>query len=406
MSIAHETRSETLRPRSSARKKPSVLLVVPWDHESGGVVSVVGHLARHLEARGHRVLFLYPGASEFVRYKRTRMGFQGVELNLRTLLVPGHRLRSVFAFLVTLPVTLFQLLRLLKVHNIQVVNLHYPLESFVYFAFCRWMRPIRLVVSIHGTDILLWKATSRWPSRTLGLVFRAADLVVSPSGAFLRQCANALAPFAAPRTVIHNGVDLAELDSQKSSDGAEAQSPFILSVASHDEWKGLDVLIRAIALLREQGETTRLVLAGDGPIRAELEHLTATLGLNHHVQFLGYQPRSSVARLLNQCSLFVLPSRSEPFGIVVIEALACGKPVIATAVGGIPEIIEDGRNGILVQPDDPSALAAAIRRLFGDANLRERLGRAGRQRVNDAFRWQHMGERYARAYEELLEVEA
>jgi glycosyltransferase involved in cell wall biosynthesis len=369
-------------------------------------VSVVGHLARHLEAQGHRVLFLHPGVSEFVRYKRTRLGFQGVELNLRTLLVPGHRLRSVCAFLVTLPFTLFQLLRLLKAHDIQVVNLHYPLESFVYFAFCRWMRPIRVVVSIHGTDILLWKATSPWPSRTLGLVFRAADLIVSPSGAFLRECAKALAPFAARRTVIHNGVDLAELDSRKSPDAAEPQGPFILSIASQDEWKGLDVLIRAIALLHDQGETTRLALAGDGPMRAELERLTAALGLNHHVRFLGYQPRSSVARLLNQCSLFVLPSRSEPFGIAVIEALACGKPVVATAVGGIPEIIEQGTNGILVQPDDAPALAAAIRRVLGDANLQQRLGRAGRQRVIDAFRVQHTGERYARAYEELLEVEA
>src|SRR5688500_9744165 len=149
MQTAHKTRSEVIEARPSAAKKLNVLLVVPWDQESGGVASVVGYLARYLETQGHRVLFLHPGASERVRYKKTNWGFQGVELNLRTPLVAGHRLRSVCAFLVTFLFTLIQLLRLLRAHNIGVVNIHYPGESFVYFAFCRWLLPIRLVVSIH-----------------------------------------------------------------------------------------------------------------------------------------------------------------------------------------------------------------------------------------------------------------
>jgi glycosyltransferase involved in cell wall biosynthesis len=145
------------------------------------------------------------------------------------------------------------------------------------------------------------------------------------------------------------------------------------------------------------------VLVGDGPLRSELEHLAARLGVHRQVEFIGYQSRPGVVRLLNECTLFVLPSRSESLGIAVIEALACGKPVVATAVGGIPEIIEDGTSGILVEPEDARALAVAIRRLLGDPALRERLGRAGRRRVKDAFRWQRMAEGYVRAYEELLD---
>jgi glycosyltransferase involved in cell wall biosynthesis len=404
--MAHATGSETVRARPSAARALSVLLVVPWDQECGGVASVAGYLARYLETRGHRVLFLHPGASERVRYKKTKWGFQGVELNLRSPSIPGHRLRSAYAFLVTFPFTVLQLLRLLRAHDIRVVNIHYPGESFVYFAFCRWLLPIRLVISVHGMDVLPWGAAGRRPSRALGLLLRAADLIVSPSQAFLRRCSDVLASSPGRRIAIHNGIDLEELESPGSVQGDEAQSAFILSVASHDEWKGLDVLIQAIALLLEEGEAVRLVLVGDGPLRSELEHLAARLGVHQQIEFIGYQPRREVARLLNECTLFVLPSRSESLGIAVVEALACGKPVVATAVGGIPEIVEDGTSGILVEPEDARGLAAAIRRLLGNPALRARLGRAGRLRVQNAFRWQRMAERYVRAYEELLDRRA
>lgn len=384
----------------------SVLLVVPWDQERGGVASVVGNLARYLETHGHRVLFLHPGCSERVRYKKTKWGFQGAELNLRSPWIPGRRLRSVCAFFLTLPFTLLQLVRLLRAHNIRIVNVHYPGESFAYFALCRWLLPIRLVISTHGADILPWNAARKQPSRVLGLLLRAADLITGPSWGFLRHCSDALASVRVPRVAIHNGVDLAELDSTGSAQQGKAQRAFILSVATHDEWKGLDVLIRAMALLREENETIRLVLAGDGPVRCELERLATGLGLHEQVEFIGDQSRSAVARLLNDCTLFVHPSRFEGLPLAVLEALACGKPVVATTVDGIPEIIEDGANGILVEPGDARALAAAVRRMLGDAALRERLGRAGRRRVEDAFRWERMGERYVHTYEELLEGRA
>jgi glycosyltransferase involved in cell wall biosynthesis len=402
MQLAHDPRFEITQARPRAARL-SVLLVVPWDQESGGIASVVGYLARYLEAQDHRVVFLHPGVSEFLRYKKTKWGFDGVELNLRSPVVPGHRFWSVCAFIVTLPLTMLQLLRLLRVHDIRVVNIHFPGPSFVYFAFCRWLLPIRLVVSIHGTDVLPWDAPASRPPRLLGVLLRAADLIISPSWGFLRKCSGVLASSSARRIAIHNGIDLAELESSASARADAAEAPFILSVASHDEWKGLDVLLRAMALLREGDETVRLVLAGDGPLRSELQQLAASLHVDEQVQFIGYQSRPAVARLLNECMLFVLPSRYESLGIAVVEALACGKPVVATAVDGIPEIIEDGTNGILVEPEDARALAAAIRRLLGDADLRARLGRAGRLRVKDAFRWQRMGESYVNAYEQVLE---
>ncbi len=381
--------------------KLNVLLAVPWDQESGGVAAVVGYLAGHLEGEGHRVLFLHPGASDVMRRKKTKWGFSGVELKLRAPFNPNYPFRSVVAFLVTFPFTLFQLVRLLRAEDIRVVNIHFPGEQFVYFAFCRWLLPIRLVISIHGMDAIRWNVASRRPSRALGLLFRAADLVVAPSWRFLRRCNDVLASFSARRLAIHNGTDLSELDMSACSVG-DARTPFILSVCSLDEWKGLDVLIRAMAILRDGGESTPLIVAGEGPVRLQLEGLIADLGLQNQVQLIGQQSRPSVARLLHQCTLFVLPSRFETFGIAALEAMAVGKAVVGTTADGILEIIDDGENGILVEPDDPGALAAAIRRLLADAALRQRLGAAGRALVKDQFQRQRMGENYTHAFREVL----
>jgi glycosyltransferase involved in cell wall biosynthesis len=395
---------EPIEAASRAVKTLSVLLVVPWDQEGGGVASVVGYVARHLSAHGHRVLFLHPGPTEFLRYRRTKWGFEGALLNLRSPFLPEHPIRSIVAFVVTFPFTLFEVVRMLRKHHIDVVNIHFAGPAFVCFAFCRWLLPIKLVISVHGTDVAPFSEGEDRSSPALRTLLKAADLIVGPSWAFLRKCNELLTSLSARQIVIHNGIDLRELDPPAAAPESRGEErDFILSVASHDEWKGLDILIRAMALLKEQGQTRRLVLAGDGPLRSKLEELTAALGLGKQIEFIGFQSRSSVARLLNDCTLFVLPSRYESFGIAIVEALACGKPVVATAVDGIPEIIEHDRNGILVEPGDAPALAAAIQRVLGDAELRERLGRSGRLRVEDRFQWQLMGERYTHAYAELVE---
>ena len=377
--------------------------MVPWDQESGGggVAAVVCNLARHLQSAGQRVLFLHPGTNEILREKKTKMGFPGVDLRLRIPFDRHHPLRSVVAFVVMFPFTLWQLVRLLRANHIRIVNIHFPGEHFVYFAFCRWLLPVRLVISIHGTDAIRWDGPSPPPSRALELLFRAADLIVAPSWRFLRRCDDMLSAFSARRLAIHNGTDLAELElSAPIADNA--QPPFILSVCSLDAWKGIDVLIRAVAIMRDAGVTTPLIVAGEGPFRPEIERLIGDLGLQEQVNLIGQQSRSSVARLLHQCTLFVLASRFETFGIAVLEAMACGKAVVGTTVDGILEIIDDWKNGILVKPDDPPALAVAIRLLLADPALRQRLGEAAAARVKDQFQRQRMGENYTHAFLEIL----
>jgi glycosyltransferase involved in cell wall biosynthesis len=133
--------------------------------------------------------------------------------------------------------------------------------------------------------------------------------------------------------------------------------------------KSLDVLLRAVAAC----DGVDLVLAGEGPERVRLDGLVADLGLGGRARFLGAQPRSIVLELLSAADAEVLSSGWENFPHSVIEALAVGTPVISTGVGGVAEIVTDGENGLLVPPDDPDALADAIRRFFADEPLRQQL---------------------------------
>jgi len=127
------------------------------------------------------------------------------------------------------------------------------------------------------------------------------------------------------------------------------------------------------------------------------------LGIADKVEFLGRQGRIKVVELLQGCQVFVLPSRSEPFGIVLIEAMACRKPIVATKVGGIPEIIENGRNGILVEPDDDKALADALLTVLKDANLQRQVAENGHATVLERFRSEHTGFAYEALFADLLD---
>jgi glycosyltransferase involved in cell wall biosynthesis len=141
-------------------------------------------------------------------------------------------------------------------------------------------------------------------------------------------------------------------------------------------------------------------LIGDGPLRAELEALTADLNLTDRVRFLG--SRDDVAALLVAADVAVLSSRSEGLSLALLEAMAAGKPVVATRVGGNPEVLTDGETGRLVPPADPEALAAALLEVLDQPGQAAALGRAARSRVVERFSLRGMVTQYEQVYERLL----
>ena len=376
----------------------NVLFVVPWDQKSGGVASVVGNLAKYFLSQHRTVIFIHPGLMNIARKGTTKLGFPGYKLRLRAPCIHEHRTRSFLAFLICLPFTLFQLARLVIKHRIQIINIHYPSEDFIYFIFLRMLLPIRLVISIHGADFFPGGKRQNRYSKTMRLLLKFSDCIVAPSRAFLYDFLSVFPGLEKKSRFIHNAIDLSELNTTAQQSKDETHSENILSIAAHNEKKGLDVLLRAFSLVLIDEPTRELLLAGDGPLRSQLEELSRELKIDSQVKFLGYQDRGQVIRLLHECDLFVLPSRSEPFGVVIVEALACGRAVVASNVGGIAEIIVSGENGILVEPDDPTALAKAICEVLDDTGLRKKLEQKGYDSILNRFTHEHNGREYEKLF--------
>jgi len=185
--------------------------------------------------------------------------------------------------------------------------------------------------------------------------------------------------------VVPNGVDTAAIRPLPPARRADLRGR--MGVAEHDllavaagtlrPLKGQDILLRAVARLAPRHPRLRLVLLGDGPWRSHLEGLAADLGIADRVRFAGVVAEG-VPEMLGAADVFVHASRNEAYGIAIAEAMAAGVPVVATRVGGIPEVVRDGETGALVPPEDPEAFAAAMGAVLDDAGLRERFAREGR----------------------------
>jgi glycosyltransferase involved in cell wall biosynthesis len=178
--------------------------------------------------------------------------------------------------------------------------------------------------------------------------------------------------------------------------GLPADARVLLAVARLERQKGVDVALRALAAVRRSEPRAVLVVLGEGPERGALEALARELGVADAVFLPGRV--GDVAALLAASDLLVHPARWEGFGLGPLEAMLAGKPVVASRVSSLPELVADGATGRLVPPDDPDALAGAVCDLLADAPLRARLGEAGRERARVEFSVARMADRTLAAY--------
>ena len=181
--------------------------------------------------------------------------------------------------------------------------------------------------------------------------------------------------------------------------GLEPDDPVVGTVCVLRPQKALDVLLRAAQLLRAEFPRLRLVIAGNGPERERLEAMTAEIGLDGSVDFLGQ--RNDVPALLSAFDVAVSSSDFEGTPLAVMEYMAAAKPIVATRVGGVPELIDHGVNGLLVEPRDPAALAASIAQLLRDRDYGETLGARARERQRKEFDIEAAVRRIERLYEDL-----
>lgn len=379
-----------------------ILIAVSQDEAIGGVASVVCNLAQHLQKQGHEIYFFHSAGNILMKKRLTKIGFPGCYLRLQLAFGERHPVVSVLAFIALFPIGLFQLFWLIVRHKIQIVNVHYPDDSFFYFAICKRILPFRLITSLHGAEVFPGGARRINYSREFRLLLASSNLVVAPSRWFQQRCIAVFPELERKTTFIHNGINLDELTDLSLGKAKNMTGPYVLCISAYKEQKAIDVLVRAFTRVHEIDPAIKLVIVGGGDLRHESEDLANVLGIRDRIEFLGPKSRAEIATLLSGCKVFVLPSRFETFGIVILEAMACQKPVIATRAGGMPEIIENGKNGILVEPDNPHLLAEALITMLKDDVLRNRIASDGFDSVCERFRRDQTGVAYEAIFTELL----
>ncbi|MGA3058020.1 MAG: glycosyltransferase [Candidatus Limnocylindrales bacterium] len=267
-----------------------------------------------------------------------------------------------------------------------VVAVHYLHGGLVATAL-RGLHPVVLHAWGHDVTAVRGGSLGRLGARQLGALLRGADAVTA-SGEFLASVA--LRRFGVEATVVPFGIDTSLFRPgerrPEGSSGARERPLHIGFVKWLEPKYGVWDLIEALGLLADLPFEATLV--GDGSLRESLEARVGELGLSQRIHFLGRRPHSEIPDLMRGFDVLAMPSREEAWGVAAAEASATAIPVVATGVGGIPEIVVDGQTGLLVPPEDPRALAEAIRRLAGDRDLRHRLGKAGRERIESLFAWQ------------------
>lgn len=273
--------------------------------------------------------------------------------------------------------------RLLRSERPDVLNAHYASgygTTAALAGFHPWL------LSVWGSDVYDFPYEGRLKGWWLRRNLRQADAIASTSEAMARQVRRLLAA-AGEIAITPFGVDTTRFAPQpQAHDGL-----VIGTVKTLAPKYGIDVLLRAFARLAADGSPAlSLVIVGGGPQRAELEALAATLGVASQVRFVGAVPHDDVPGWLNRFDVYAAVSRldSESFGVAVLEASACALPVVVSDVGGLPEVVLDGRTGRVVPREDPQALAQALQQMLGSAEERQRLGAAGRRHVLERYEWQ------------------
>jgi glycosyltransferase involved in cell wall biosynthesis len=217
--------------------------------------------------------------------------------------------------------------------------------------------------------------------------------------------------YCGPAEVIHNGVAAAKFQIPRLPIGGQAnpksqiqKSKTIITVSRLVEKNGVDILIRAVAEVKKTIPDVRCRIIGDGPAKAGYQSLVTNYQLEANVIFLGEILHEEIPKYLHQADVFVRPSRSEGMGNAFVEALAAGVPIIGTPVGGITDIIEDGRTGLLVRVDDPRDLAQKVIRIFSDSRYGDTLARAGLEKISEKFSWGYIIAQYRVIFRRALEV--
>ena len=381
-------------------KAPGHLFTLNWPvHVPGGVNEAVLGLALQLRARGYRPVVAVATWSQDPQPAETR-GVEVVSLRLREPISQSGGLRLLPGFLRTVWSDSKALLALLRERNVQVVNSHFPTLDVAVITVLKAAGLYRgkFLLTFHGADISEIGRSTGLVRRMWQALITRADAVVACSEALRREVLQ-FAPRARV-TTIYNGADVALFRGAARTPRPAIRR--ILHVGKFEYKKSQDVILRAFKrLLRSYADCSLVLIGASGPMLEDTRLLIKDLQLENRVELHVNVPHGRLPEFMAQADLFVLPSRAEPFGIVLLEAGAAGLPVVATRVGGIPELLEHERTGLLVAPDSVEELEQAMRRMVENPELARELANRWQERVMATWSWEITCEKYLKTIEQL-----
>ena len=359
----------------------------------GGVEELVRQLAHAYKAKGVHAIVL---TNRWPRSLPTYEEYEGIPVYRLAMRVPEGNFKARLNYQLTHKMLRKEMLRILQQHQIDVLHVQCVSSNGYYALLARQALHLPLVVTTQGErtmDAGQLYQKSAFMNQVLRSLLAEADYITACSKNTLddveRYFGKSFGERAKP---VYNGINLQDFEPGKPYVHPKA---YILGIGRLVPQKGFDVLIKAFAQAEVMDHD--LLIAGEGPERTALEQLAQQQGLKERVRFLGRADRQTAIALFKGCVFFVLPSRLEPQGIVNLEAMAAGKAVVASNVGGVPEIVRAGETGLLVPGEDVDALAQSMGRLVADEGLRARLGMAGRLR-SQQFDWPVIAEQYLNIY--------
>ena len=299
--------------------------------------------------------------------------------------------------------------RLLRERAYDVVHYFFGLPTGALSLIVPELEQTPAVVSLRGSDVPGYDEAPRnlrWLHRLLApatrtIWNRSAKVIANSDG--LRRLAQGFLP-EKPLGMIPNAVRSDLFKPLPHSAESSRRRVNVLCVARLVVRKGLDDLLQALALAGDCDLS--LTLQGAGPEAQALERLAHSLGIADRVHFNGYRPQPELPDVYAQADIFVLPSHTESCSMALLEAMSCGLPVVASQIGGNPELIEEGRGGLLVPIRSPRDLATALSTLAADPLLRARMGAYNRARIEASYSWDVVARRYLEAYEEAIATRA
>jgi N-acetyl-alpha-D-glucosaminyl L-malate synthase BshA len=288
----------------------------------------------------------------------------------------------------------------------------YPEGWAAYLAKVKFRQRIPLVVTLHGYDILVELSVgygirlNKCYDVLVKKVLKAADAIIVASKAVFNEAAS-LVKDVGKIHLIPNGVDTKRFNPKLNGDAVRKRfaiedKQVIFTLRHHRPWYGISYLLLAAKLILDKRKDVVFIIGGDGPLLDYHKMLARRLGISSNVFFTGRIPREEVPLYYAASDVVVVPSLQEAWGLVATEAMACGKPVVASRVGGLPDQVIDGYNGFLVPPRDPKALADRILYLLENPSEARRMGLNGRRLAEERFDIEKRVDKIVKLYKEIV----